>query len=125
MIERLHSDNCVLSLQLQEGRFDKTHGNISNNLVLMIVLCLIRCVEVLQDFGREDWQLSATVCKMLCNYSARITSTDDTFGCSEASRLSELLFEYLGKGDRDRKRGRWEGQMKTVDGVLCIVYQCR
>ncbi|XP_076467000.1 armadillo repeat-containing protein 2-like isoform X2 [Babylonia areolata] len=57
-----------------------------------------KCVEVLRDFGREDWQLSAIVCKMLCNYSARMTSTTDCFGQPEAAQLSDLLFEYL---DRD------------------------
>ena len=57
---------------------------------------LTRCIEVLRDFGREDWQLSATVCKMLCNYSARMTSTADMFGHTEAQELSNLLFEYLG-----------------------------
>ncbi|KAK7108771.1 armadillo repeat-containing protein 2-like isoform X1 [Littorina saxatilis] len=59
---------------------------------------IAKCIEVLRDFGREDWQLSATVCKMLCNYSARITSTTDMFGVAEARQLSDLLFEYL---DRD------------------------
>lgn len=52
---------------------------------------------MLRDFGREDWQLSATVCKMLCNYCTRMTSAADTFGHAEAQQLSDLLVEYLGK----------------------------
>lgn len=56
-----------------------------------------RCIEVLRDFGREDWQLCSTVCKVLCNYSTHMTSSANTFGHKEAQLLSDLLIEYLGK----------------------------
>ncbi|PVD28492.1 hypothetical protein C0Q70_11080 [Pomacea canaliculata] len=56
-----------------------------------------KCIEVLRDFGREDWQLCSTVCKVLCNYSTHMTSSANTFGHKEAQLLSDLLIEYLDK----------------------------
>ncbi|ESP01061.1 hypothetical protein LOTGIDRAFT_140035, partial [Lottia gigantea] len=54
-----------------------------------------KLIEVLRDFGREDWQLSSTVCKVLCNYSAKITSSSACFGEKESQELLEILDEYL------------------------------
>ncbi|KAK0053512.1 armadillo repeat-containing protein 2 [Biomphalaria pfeifferi] len=56
-----------------------------------------KLLEVLRDFGKEDWQLSACVCKVLVNYSCRIHSSTNSFGQEEAIELSELLTEYIDK----------------------------
>ncbi|BFZ09273.1 hypothetical protein BsWGS_12312 [Bradybaena similaris] len=56
-----------------------------------------KLIDVLQDFGREDWQLSGSVCKVLVNYSCGIHSSVMTFGQMEAAELSDLLAEYLDK----------------------------
>ncbi|XP_041354443.1 armadillo repeat-containing protein 2-like [Gigantopelta aegis] len=56
-----------------------------------------KLIDVLHDFGREDWDLSSTVCKVLCNYSTKITSSNACFGEQEAQDLSELLLEFLDK----------------------------
>ncbi|XP_067674681.1 armadillo repeat-containing protein 2-like isoform X1 [Haliotis asinina] len=56
-----------------------------------------KLTEVLRDFGREDWQLGSVVCKVLCNYSTKITSTNSCFGEAEAQDLIDVLVEYLDK----------------------------
>ncbi|XP_005102121.1 armadillo repeat-containing protein 2 isoform X2 [Aplysia californica] len=56
-----------------------------------------KLTDVLRDFGREDWQLSGCVCKVLVNYSSRIHSSSNSFGNEESAELSELLAEYLDK----------------------------
>ncbi|KAH9525058.1 Armadillo repeat-containing protein 2 [Bulinus truncatus] len=56
-----------------------------------------KLIEVLRDFGKEDWQLSGCVCKVLVNYSSRIHSSSNSFGQEEAIELSELLTEYIDK----------------------------
>ncbi|XP_064628515.1 armadillo repeat-containing protein 2-like isoform X2 [Lineus longissimus] len=56
---------------------------------------ITKLVDVLSDFGRNDWQLASMVCQILMNYSAKITSSNDCFGEQETQTLSELLIEYL------------------------------
>ncbi|KAK6168886.1 hypothetical protein SNE40_020049 [Patella caerulea] len=56
-----------------------------------------KLIEVLRDFGREDWHLSSIVCKVLCNYSTKITSSSDCFGERESQELVYILVEYLDK----------------------------
>ena len=58
-------------------------------------------MDVLRDFGREDWQLSGCVCKVLVNYSSKIHSSENSFGADEAAELSQLLMEYLGQRSLD------------------------
>ncbi|RUS90870.1 hypothetical protein EGW08_001377 [Elysia chlorotica] len=56
-----------------------------------------KLIDVLRDFGREDWQLSGCVCKVLVNYSSRIHSSVGSFGEPEVAELTDLLTEYLDK----------------------------
>ncbi|CAL1534975.1 unnamed protein product [Lymnaea stagnalis] len=56
-----------------------------------------KLIDVLRDFGREDWQLSGCVCKVLINYSCRIHSSTNSFGQEEATELTDILTEYLDK----------------------------
>ena len=57
---------------------------------------MCRLVEVLRDFGRNDWELAGMVCQTLWNYSGKITSSNACFGESEAQELSEILIDLLG-----------------------------
>ncbi|CAH1799821.1 unnamed protein product [Owenia fusiformis] len=54
-----------------------------------------KLVDVLRDFGRNDWQLATMVCQILWNYSSKITSTNSCFGEEESSDLNDLLLEFL------------------------------
>ena len=79
------------------------HHHYSNLTLLPPYVCnnnnvylLPRLIDVLRDFGQEDWDLSSTVCKVLCNYSTKITSSNACFGDQEAQDLSEILLEFLG-----------------------------
>lgn len=56
-----------------------------------------RLIEVLRDFGRTDWQLAAMVCMILCNYTEKMKNSPETLGEQEASSLTDLLVDYLGK----------------------------
>ncbi|GFS09328.1 armadillo repeat-containing protein 2, partial [Elysia marginata] len=56
-----------------------------------------KLIDVLRDFGREDWQLSGCVCKVLVNYSSKIHSSVGSFGEAEVAELIDLLTEYLDK----------------------------
>jgi hypothetical protein len=54
-----------------------------------------KLIEVLGDFGQNDWQLSSLVCKTLWNFSDRVTSSAVCFGSEEADLLTEQLEVYL------------------------------
>ena len=53
-------------------------------------------MDVLRDFGDNDWQLSALVCKTLWNYSHQMTSAVSCFGQEETDMLIEQLELFLG-----------------------------
>ncbi|KAK3739022.1 hypothetical protein QZH41_010480 [Actinostola sp. cb2023] len=54
-----------------------------------------KLIDVLHDFGKNDWQLSAMVCQTLWNYSGDITTSADTFGEDETIELIDVLTDYL------------------------------
>ncbi|XP_070568677.1 armadillo repeat-containing protein 2-like isoform X2 [Ptychodera flava] len=54
-----------------------------------------KLIDVLHDFGRNDWQLAGMVCMTLWNYSEKITSSSISFGDKETNDLIDLLLEYL------------------------------
>ncbi|XP_006815976.1 armadillo repeat-containing protein 2-like [Saccoglossus kowalevskii] len=54
-----------------------------------------KLIDVLRDFGRNDWQLAGMVCMTLWNYSEKITTSSLAFGEQETNQLIELLEEYL------------------------------
>ncbi|XP_031553121.1 armadillo repeat-containing protein 2-like [Actinia tenebrosa] len=54
-----------------------------------------KLIDVLHDFGKNDWQLSAMVCQTLWNFSGDITTSFDTFGEEETLDLIDVLTEYL------------------------------
>lgn len=54
-----------------------------------------KLIEVLHDFGPNDWQLSGIVCQVLLNYSRDITSTDACFGYELGQQLINILTEFL------------------------------
>ncbi|EDO32819.1 predicted protein, partial [Nematostella vectensis] len=54
-----------------------------------------KLIDVLGDFGKNDWQLSAMVCQTLWNYSGEITTSSATFGEEETLELIDILSEYL------------------------------
>ncbi|XP_074649420.1 armadillo repeat-containing protein 2-like [Tubulanus polymorphus] len=56
---------------------------------------IAKLVEVLRDFGQNDWQLAGMVCQILWNYSSKIKSTNDCFGAKESMDMTEVLVEYL------------------------------
>ena len=60
-----------------------------------------RLIEVLGDFGQNDWQLSSLVCKTLWNFSDKLTSSVLCFGTEEADLIAKQLEVYLGEGNID------------------------
>lgn len=54
-----------------------------------------KLVEVLRDFGPNDWQLSGIVCQVLLNYSRDITNTNACFGFELSQKLINILTEFL------------------------------
>ena len=61
-------------------------------------LCYLKQIEVLGDFGQNDWQLSSLVCKTLWNFSDKLKSSVLCFGMEEADLIAEQLEVYLGEG---------------------------
>ena len=64
----------------------------------MLLMC--RCLDVLRDFGSDDCELSANICKLLCNYSAEVPIMSSSpcafFTQQEVTQLTGLLDVYLG-----------------------------
>ncbi|XP_077976890.1 armadillo repeat-containing protein 2-like [Glandiceps talaboti] len=54
-----------------------------------------KLIDVLRDFGHNDWQLAGMVCMTLWNYSEKLTSSSICFGEKETNNLIDLLLEYL------------------------------
>ena len=63
-----------------------------------VIFASNRLIEVLGDFGQNDWQLSSLVCKTLWNFSDKLTSSVLCFGVEEADLIAEQLEVYLGEG---------------------------
>ena len=59
-----------------------------------------RLIELLNDIGPNDWQLSAMICQLLMNYSERIGNKNTAAGCAfeldEKYIIGKILSELLG-----------------------------
>lgn len=54
-----------------------------------------KLVDVLRDFGQNDWHLASMVCQVFWNMSEKINSSYDCFGNPEADDLCDVLTEFL------------------------------
>lgn len=56
---------------------------------------VMKLIEVLSDFGRNDWQIASMVCKVFMNFSEKITSCNTCFGEPQTALLQAVLNEFL------------------------------
>jgi hypothetical protein len=87
-----------------------------------------KLIDVLRDFGRNDWQLAMMVCQILWNYSSRMKSANFMFGEKETQRLYDILVEYtdeesaltdsvlasMDEDTQDYVRDRWDTEFCPV-----------
>jgi len=87
-----------------------------------------KLIDVLRDFGQNDWHLASMVCQVFWNMSEKIHSSYDCFGNPEADDLCDVLTEFLDEEvalktepseemDEETRRivgGLWRGQFCPV-----------
>lgn len=54
-----------------------------------------KLIDVLRDFGQNDWHLASMVCQVFWNVSEQMNSSYDCFGNPEADDLCDVLTEFL------------------------------
>ncbi|XP_036370751.1 armadillo repeat-containing protein 2-like isoform X2 [Octopus sinensis] len=125
-IELLDSDNREV-VYISCGVLVNFMADKEKRPVLMQGGGIEKLIEVLRDFGPNDWQLAGIVCQVLLNYSHNIGPEHLYFGYQTTEQLVELLTEFLDEanvhGYITAKPEHTEQSSETTDEVQNLIME--